>query len=252
MFYQKGSFKFRPTFFLQGFSWNLWRQWRKKVDSLEKLSGWKDRALQGISKGILRNWSRWWTTILLRSLGCWNPSSLRYLKELLEGQRPSMCRYKKVWWLSVFNIHNFCLQVLSLYSPARDSQVRYVRLSDGYKVAVHCLMNSKINVKFLQNPIIRVIKWSMVSHNNTQCLHVTEFITVKNSVDFPLLGTPTNLLQSMKLLPTTTLEENVEKDGVLIPGRVLNNIMDKIMNNIKNHQISLRDDKVTCCDEPKS
>ena len=144
----------------------------------------------------------------------------------------------------------FCLQVLSLDVPRWDSDVRRVRLSDGYNETVNCLMNSKINVEFLKHPIIRVVKWSMVRHQNTDCLRIMDFITVKNSLNFPLLGNPT-ILQSRQLLPKTTFEENVEEDGVLIPGRVLNIVIDRIMKNIRNHHIS-NNDTATTSGEPSS
>ena len=144
----------------------------------------------------------------------------------------------------------FNVQVMSLSSPRRDS-LRRARLSDGYNETVNCLMNSKINVEFLNNPIIRVVKWSLIRHQNTECLHVTDFITVKNSLNFPLLGNPTNLLR-MPILPKTTSEENVEKDGVLIPGRVVNNIIDRIMKNISNHHINVSENTEKTSEEPKS
>ena len=130
--------------------------------------------------------------------------------------------------------------------------MRRVRLSDGYNETFNCLMNSKINVEFLKHPIIRVVKWSLVRHQDTDCLRVTDFIIVHNSLNFPLLGNPT-ILQSRQLTPKTTFEENVEKDGVLIPGRVVNNIIDKIMENIRNHHISVGDkDKAKTGEEHKS
>merc|ERR1719219_1306999 len=92
----------------------------------------------------------------------------------------------------------------------------------------------------------------MVRHHNTECLHVTDFITVKNSVNFPLLGNPTDLLLR-QILPKTTFEEDVVKDGVLIPGRVVNNIIDKIMKNIRNHHISVSEnDRATTSQEPQT
>ena len=119
--------------------------------------------------------------------------------------------------------------------------MRRVCISDSYNMTSNCLMNQELGVMFLKNPIIKVLKWRMTKDdNNTKSLHIMEFITVKNSVSFPVLGNPTNL-QSIQLLSTTTFEENVEKCGVLIPGRAVNNIIDKIMKNIKNHLISVSD-----------
>ena len=142
--------------------------------------------------------------------------------------------------------------MLSLSDPRPESEVRRASLSDGYNVSANCLMNTKIAVEFLQNPIIKVVKWRLIRYENTECLHVMEFTIVHNSLNFPLLGKPIKLIQCVPLLPKTTFEENVEKDGVLIPGRVVNSIIDRIMLSIREHHINVRDESTAALEESKT
>ena len=121
-------------------------------------------------------------------------------------------------------------------SPASEGDLRRVRISDGYNITSNCLMNQELGVVFLQNTIIRVLQWRMANDNNTRCLHITEFITVKNTVNFPLLGNPKNLsiITTGPIAPKST----VGNDGVLRPGRDLANQVSNIMTAMTQHYIS--------------
>ena len=103
-------------------------------------------------------------------------------------------------------------------------------------------MNHKTSVKLLHNPIIRVTAWTTISYHNTKqntktpILHIKEFSTLKNTIDFPLLGNPTNLFNSGKISKTTS--DSFEKNGVLIPGINVSNLVSKIMKDMSNHFMS--------------
>ena len=134
----------------------------------------------------------------------------------------------------------FNVQIVTSGKTSHDSAddtVRRVKVSDGYHTTDNCLMNQQINVKLLQNPVIKVTSWTFTTYQNLPRFHITEFVTVKNTVDFPLLGNPVTIKTLLPILPKTT-SENVEKDGVLIPGSNVNNIVFKILKKIRNHHIS--------------
>ena len=123
-------------------------------------------------------------------------------------------------------------------NTASEGEMRRVRISDGYNMTSKCLMNQDLSVRFLQNPIIRVLKWRMINHNTTKCLHITEFITVKNTVDFPLLGNPRNLSNTAGPEEAPGDLTTVGKVGVLRPGRDLNNLVSNIMTAMTQHYIN--------------
>ena len=113
--------------------------------------------------------------------------------------------------------------------PSSEAEMRRVCISDSYNMTSNCLMDQELGVKFLKNPIIKVVKWRMIKDNNTKSLHIMEFITVKNTVNFSLLGNPTNLSS------TTRPINSVENNGVLRPDRDLNNLVSNIMTAMTHH-----------------
>ena len=117
--------------------------------------------------------------------------------------------------------------------PASEGELRRVHISDSYHLTSNCLMNQELGVKFLQNPIIRVLKWSLeTGDDNSKYLHIMEFTTVKNSVNFPLLGNPTTLSATGPIKPSE------EFPRVLRPDRYLNNLLSNIMTAMTRHYIS--------------
>ena len=127
-------------------------------------------------------------------------------------------------------------------TPPSYNEMRRVRISDGYNTTPDCLMNPELGVIFLQNPIIRVLKWKITSHNNTRFLYITDFTTVCNTVGFPLLGTPTDLNSSPG--PETPKTEcsggltTTVTAGVLRPGRDLNLLVSNILTAMTEHYTS--------------
>ena len=99
-------------------------------------------------------------------------------------------------------------------------------------------MNQKSTVRLLNNPIIKVTSWSIISYQSRTCLHIKEFLTVRNTLDGRVIGNPISLFKLPKLNEPKTTFENAQKDGVLIPDGEVNSLVSKIMKDISNHHVN--------------
>ena len=136
----------------------------------------------------------------------------------------------------------FNLQLISPINLSASSASK-VRVSDGKNVTDNCIMVRQNNVKLLQNPVIKVIGWNIITYQDNICLHITDFVTVKNTVDFAVIGKPVllNNVPHSFLLPSLeekTTFENTEVDGVLIPGSNVKSMVVRIMNNMRSHYVN--------------
>ena len=125
-----------------------------------------------------------------------------------------------------------------LSEESDDSTGGQVRVSDGENFTDNCSMARQKNVTLLQNPVIKVISWDITRYQGNICLHITDFVTVKNTVNYPLVGNPVLLKDLPEKMEGKTTFENMEKDGVLIPGSNVSSLVLRIMNNMRNHYVS--------------
>ena len=131
----------------------------------------------------------------------------------------------------------FNLQVISPINLSASSASK-VRVSDGRNVTDNCIMIRQNNVKLLQNPVIKVIGWDIISHQDNICLHITDFVTVKNTVDFAVIGKPVLLNNVPQKKEEKTTFENTELDGVLIPGSNVKSMVVRIMDKMRSHYVN--------------